>query len=297
MTIAITGATSMLGVATINECIKKQYYVIAFVRKNSENLIRLPKSNLIKIISCDLNEICNLDVNELQADLFIHLGWAFTDKNGRNDVSKQIRNIEYTIDAIQLAKRMGCKKLIGAGSQAEYGIINEKLKSTTKINPIVPYGVAKFSAGKLANIECKKIGMEFNWIRILSVYGKYDNKNSLLSYAINCAKNNKLIEMTKGEQIWDYLNEKDAGEGILSIAEKGINGKVYILGSGTGRELKEYILEMISIINPNCPIGFGMIPYSETQPMYLVADITELTNDTGWVPKIDFVTGIKSIID
>ena len=147
MTLAITGATSMLGVATIKNCILKNISVLAFVRKGSSKIERLPSSPLVKIVECDLAQMKDFDVDKLSADVFIHFGWAFTDKTGRNDVSKQLENVQYTIDAVHLAKRLGCRKFVGAGSQAEYGTPNIILKADTPVNPLVPYGVAKYAAG------------------------------------------------------------------------------------------------------------------------------------------------------
>ena len=43
----------MIGVALIEECIKNNIYVTALSRKNSPNLIRLPKSKFIDIVECD----------------------------------------------------------------------------------------------------------------------------------------------------------------------------------------------------------------------------------------------------
>lgn len=110
MTIAITGATSMLGVATIKNCISNNISVLTFVRKGSSKIERLPSSSLIKIVECDLEQMKDFDVDKLSADVFIHFGWAFTDKTGRNDVSKQLENVQYTIDAVHLAKKLGCRK-------------------------------------------------------------------------------------------------------------------------------------------------------------------------------------------
>ena len=54
MTIAITGATSMLGVTTIKKCFSNNISVLAFVRKGSSKIERLPSSPLIKIVEYDL---------------------------------------------------------------------------------------------------------------------------------------------------------------------------------------------------------------------------------------------------
>ena len=124
--IVVTGATSMIGIALIEECIKKNIEVLAIVRKKSKNINRLPVSKNIHILECDLEDLCNMQVNNKGYDVFYHLAWTNTIKNERCDPQKQLENIKYTVDAVELAYRMGCTKFIGAGSQAEYGIHGEK---------------------------------------------------------------------------------------------------------------------------------------------------------------------------
>ncbi|MCL2283504.1 MAG: hypothetical protein FWC26_09330 [Fibromonadales bacterium] len=53
-TIALTGATSMIGIALIKQCILNGIKVTAFIRSNTSRLNRLPNSDLIKIVSCNL---------------------------------------------------------------------------------------------------------------------------------------------------------------------------------------------------------------------------------------------------
>ncbi len=296
MTIAITGATSMIGIATIKECIKQQVNVIAFARSNSLNISRVPKSEYVKVVACDLDGMGELKDCGLSADVLIHFGWTFTDKVGRNDPAKQMMNVQFTLDAVSLANRLGCKKFIGAGSQAEYGTPNTILKDDTPVNPLIPYGIAKYAAGRFSKIECEKIGMEYNWVRILSVYGEHDNKGTLLSQLLYNAKNNLPMGLSGCEQIWDYLHEDDAGAAFVAVAKKGVDGRVYNLGSGIGRPLKEYVQEVIATVNPKYNPDFGKYPYSPIQPMYLVADISALTEDTRWKPKIDFKEGIEKMV-
>ena len=50
------------------------------------------------------------------------------------------------------------------------------------------------------------------------------------------------------------------------------------------------------VVNPECPVEYGAIPYSEKQVMHLVADITELSTDTNFMPKVSFKDGIQSIM-
>lgn len=105
------------------------------------------------------------------------------------------------------------------------------------------------------------------------------------------------LHFTKGEQLWDYLYSDDAAEALRLIADKGIDGKTYILGRGKARPLKEYIKDITTIIGKETHLRFGDIPYSPDQIMYLCGDISETIRDTGWSPKTDFCAGIQNIIN
>ena len=275
MKVCITGSTGMIGLALTKYLITKDINVLMIVRPNSTKLNLIPKSSLIETVECDLSSLQDLKYSE-KCDYFIHMGWDKTIGDGRNDVYLQNLNVKYTLDAVMFAKRLGCKKFIGLGSQAEYGLHNEPLAIDTSCNPITGYGIAKYSAGKLANILCSQQGLEFNWIRVLSVYGEYDNPNTLISYVTKCIRDNISANVTKCEQIWDYIEAGDAAKIIYRIMLNGKNGLTYPLGSGNGRPLKDYLEDLKKKYNSNIAINYGAKDYPQNQVMYLVADMSYL---------------------
>ena len=291
----ITGASGMIGSALIKLLLKEDYEIIAIVRPNTKKLKNIPKNNKINIIECDLSNLKSLLNKFSDCDLFFHFGWIGTMGNARNDAELQLRNIDYTLDAIHLAKNAGCHTFVGAGSQAEYGFVDEKLSPTTSTNPITGYGIAKYSAGKLSRLLAEQLGIKHCWGRILSVYGPGDN-NSMITNCIYSILNDVEFKTTNGDQMWDYLYCDDCAQAFYDIAKNGVNGKVYTIGSGVVKPLKEYIKIIRNLINPNFEIGFGKIDYYPNQVMYLCADISELTEDTGFVPTISFEEGIKNIL-
>jgi len=298
--ITLTGATSMLGLALIKQCIFNKIKVIAFVRPDSRRLNRLPDSDLITVVKCNLDDLVNFDPAEVKSeipDVFYHFGWEYTDKQGRYNCDKQLKNIHHTLAAVHLVKKWGCKRFIGAGSQAEYGCSLTPLSSNTPVDPEMAYGIAKYAAGKFAKIECEKLNLGYVWIRILSIYGRNDNEGTLIKDFIEKCKNNHPMPLGPCTHIWDYLYEDDAGRAFLAIGEKGLNGKTYCLGSGIGKPLKEYLETIRSIVNPEYVPRYGEIPYSEKSVKYLCADISELTNDTGWKPEVSFKERIKKIYE
>ncbi|GHT97795.1 CDP-abequose synthase [Spirochaetia bacterium] len=298
--IALSGATSMIGLALVKQYILNNVKVYALVRPGSPRINRLPASDLITVLEYGLDSLAGSDLPDAvtsEVDVFYHVAWSDTDKIGRNSCDKQLLNIQYTLDAVHLAKKLGCKKFIGTGSQAEYGHASIPLNGTVPTNPEIAYGIAKYAAGKLAKIECEKLGLEYNWVRILSVYGINDSNDTLIKTFITNCKNNQPMGLSPCTHIWDYLYEDDAGRALFAIGEKGIDGKVYCLGSGTGKPLREYLETVKKIINPDYMPGYGEILYNDKSVTYLCADTSELTADTGWEPEVSFEEGIKKILE
>jgi nucleoside-diphosphate-sugar epimerase len=294
--IVITGATGMIGAALARCAVQAGAETTCIVRKDSGRLDNLPKSDLMNVVYCDIDEYHVLDLN-VDCDIFFHLAWNKTSGASRDDADTQAKNIQYTLDAVRLAKRLGCKKFVGAGSQAEYGIVDGSLRSDTPTDPSSGYGIAKLAAGKLSRLLCRQLGMSFNWARILSVYGPLDGEQTLIMYAISELLAGRSPELTKCEQMWDYLYCDDAARALLAIGDRGGDGKTYPLGSGKARRLSEYLVSLKDIVRPDGILQFGKKEYYPHQPMYLCADISELTGDTGWKPEVLFEDGVKRIME
>ena len=285
--ILLTGATGMIGSAIVREALKRDCEVTCLIRANSTRAANIPNDSRVHVVNCDITDYGALELGG-KYDAFMHLAWEKTSVGGRDDVDCQLKNIQYTLDAVRLAARCGCKVFIGAGSQAEYGVKTEPLTCDMPVNPESGYGIAKFAAGKFAGMLCKQLGIRFNWLRILSVYGPNDGSNTLISYVTRELKAGRSPELTKCEQMWDYLHCDDAARAFFAVAEKGVDGKTYPLGSGHGRPLSEYVEKIRDAINPSIKIEFGKKPYYPHQPMYLVADVSELQADTGWKARAEF---------
>lgn len=61
--------------------------------------------------------------------------------------------------------------------------------------------------------------------------------------------------------------------------------------------MAEYVKVLRDSISTELPLGFGEIAYAPKQVMHLCADISDLTNDTGFIPQYSFEEGIKETIE
>ena len=114
--IIVTGATSMIGVALIEECIKHGTEVYAVVREGSEKRSRLPESSLIKFVDCSLEHLDRLpEMIPQECDTFYHIAWGNTGENRNSSTERQSRNIGYTLAAVYRSRIPGRVRSAGSG--------------------------------------------------------------------------------------------------------------------------------------------------------------------------------------
>ena len=305
--VIITGATGMIGSHVAKVLVNEGVNVTAIIRPMTEKMKNLKETielseldgkGKIQLVECDIDNLPSLrDKLGWEHDTFFHFAWGFTFGEGRNNAPKQELNIKYTLDAVHLAYESGCKTFVGAGSQAEFGIVSGKLSDELPKDPITGYGIAKLAANRLSALECKNLGMKHCWGRILSCYGPGDNDYTMVMSAVKAMLRGERMQFTPAEQIWDYIYAEDCAKAFVAIADKGVDQKSYMVGSGEQRLLREYIYAIRDAIDPTLEVGIGEKEYYPNQVMHLVADITELVADTGYKPDTSFEDGIKKTIE
>ncbi len=297
--IVVTGATSMIGVALINAVLQdvSLQKIYAVIRPGTKKRSRIPDDPRIAIIPCGVEDYKNLPALVSDScEVFYHLAWprTATYEEGYEDICLKCENIQTVLEAVRAAAVLGCKKFVGAGSQSEYGVGHSgKLSPETACNPVRADGVIHLAAGQLARILSSKLGLDCIWMRIFSVYGRYDRPNSLISSTIAKLRRGERCSFTPSGQIWDFLAAEDAGRAFFLVGEKGMGSHVYCVGKGEGRPLREYIEVIRDIVSPGAKLGFGEIPYPKDPVMELWADIGALQRDVGWQPAIEFEEGIR----
>ena len=295
-TAVVNGSLGTIGLALINQLLKRKVRVYAVAFPGDPRIERIPNDAVV--IDCDMREIQKLTEKiDAPVDAFFHLAWAGTIGPGRDDMLLQTQNIRCAIEAAQTAKQLGCEVFVGVGSQAEHGRIEGKVTASAPCFPTNGYGMAKLCAGQMTRVVCRQLGMRHVWARVLSVYGVNDGPMSVISILLDKLFRGERPALTAGEQMWDYLYAEDAGEALCRMAENGRDGAIYPVGSGRARPLREYFELLRDAVDPALPLGLGELPYPPNQVMHLEADIAQLTEDTGFVPTTPFEAGIREVVE
>lgn len=294
----VTGATGMIGLALIDECLRQGVRVYALVREDSPRAGRLPENENLVRVNGSLEDLDKLPaLVQDTCDVFFHLAWGNTGAARNASTERQAANIAWTLQAVRAAAALGCRRFVGAGSQAEYGPKDlPVIGPDTPATPNTPYGAAKLAACLLSRMLCDEIGMEWVWPRIFSIYGPYDKPSTMIASSIAKMLAGEGVHFSPATHRWEYLYSRDAGKAMYLLGDKGRSGQIYCLGSGESRPLIRFIEEMAEACG--VPLqGIGDIPYPKDRPVRnLCADISLLRADTGFEVETDFPEGIRETV-
>jgi nucleoside-diphosphate-sugar epimerase len=294
--VAITGATGFIGSAVLKELLLSGTRVTVLLRPES-NTTRVDSMEGFETLRyADLLDNATIDgLRKNKPDAFIHCGWHGVGGHERNEAFQITDNVVTTNNAVELAAASGCRKWIGLGSQAEYGNQNRCLDENAALLPTTVYGKAKLAAGMAALALCEARQIAGVWLRVFSTYGPGDAPGWLIPYVIQEFLAGRAPRLTLCEQLWDYLYVADAARAVCAAAKSSTNG-VFNLGSGRALPLKDYIETIRGELATSVKPAYGALPYRPDQVMHLEADISRLTEATGWQPATSLREGIRATV-
>lgn len=293
--IVIHGATSFIGKHLIKRLLSEKIPLVVISRSSSD-LSAYQNNSLIRIFryTDSVNEINAKDI-QLNNPVFFEFAWKGVFGSERNEETQLSVNVPLIRDTIQLAHRLNSYHWIGIGSQAEYGNLNKRISETDKCEPTTLYGKAKLECSLLSANLCREYGLQHSWLRLFSVYGPDDNHEWLIQYLIKEMLHGNEVNVTKGEQVWDYLYIDDMVDALIKLSGRPGVG-IANIGTGKGVSVRTIIEKIHELTGSNSKINFGVIPYRDDQVMLMEADITKLSSHLDWEPKIDIEEGLKRTV-
>lgn len=292
MRVFVTGATGGIGTFVVKELLR-QGFEVAGLTRNQEK--QLPQG--AQAITGDLMDIWAFEsqLTQFKPDTIVHLGWLGVDQKEKSNPG-QIHNLQATVDLLKLGHKVGVRNFIGMGSESEYGVHNKKIDESAAVMPLSKYAIAKLATGLMAEKICHDHNMNFVWLRLFSSYGPGDRPGSLMSLLIKTLLADQPMNLSKCEQVWDYVHVQDIASLIATISKDIKVSGFYNLGGNQAQPIKNVVLKIAELINKNAVLNFGAIPYGPTQNMHLEADTSKLKKVYGWEPKISLEQGLTETV-
>ncbi len=298
MNAIVTGSTGFIGSWLTQELLNNGYCVTSIVRNPAKLLPEIKENPSFNYIEKDLQSLSVDDFDKTQKyDVFFNLVWSGVSTEDKNCIEKQLANIPMALNAIEVCNKLGCQLFISSGTVAEYALTNDVMDLSAKQKPNDIYGATKVSVHYYLEVRARQLKQDFIWTVVPSTFGERRIDNNIITYTITSLLKNEKPKYGELKQMWDFLYVSEVVRALRYIAEKGKPGKVYGIGSGEYRPLKEYIEIIRDTINPELAIGIGEVPSYSTQSFSSCVNIYDLIQDTGFKPQISFEEGIKKTIE
>lgn len=298
----VTGANGFIGSWLVRELSANGTEVYAVVRGPKSDLSRLENisgSAPVHTVFCELCELKDLSgrIEARGFDEFYHLAWEGSTGPARGDYALQLQNAKYTVDAVDAASALGCRRFVGSGTLAELDCYAYGIEDGSKPAPVSCYGSAKIAAHFMSKAESARLNVEHVWTYLSNTYGVGNRTQNFVNFAAKTMLSGKRAAFTSGEQPYDFVYVSDTVKALRLAGEKGKPFHDYYLGSTKPRKLKEFITAIRDSIDPSIPLYLGEIPFLGKAQPASVFDCGKLVRDTGYTPQVPFEEGIKTTVE
>lgn len=291
--VIVTGGNGFIGSSLIKMLVANGIKVIAVdITFQGE---RLPESELITKIesSVDASLVEKLPVEEY--DAFYHLAWKGVNGADKANPSVQLANIQMAIDCADICKKLNVKKFLCAGTVAENATFS--LPNLEKTSGGMMYGVAKHACRLILEDYCKNIGQQFVWMQFSNIYGVGNKTGNLVSYTLGELMTGNEATFGPALQPYDFIYVDDLIEAVYRLGEKETNKAFYYIGSGSPRQLKEYLLRIGELVGYADKIGIGIRPDDGIKYSMDMFCNDDLVDAVGEYVSTDFDNGINKTIE
>lgn len=294
--VVITGANGFIGSSLVKRMLKANVEVFAIDINFS--VCRLPESPLVHCLETGLDDKAKLQ--ELLApaegcDAFYHLAWRGVNGPDKADPGIQLDNAKMATDCAAVAKAIGCKKFLCAGTVAEQSV--HSLSNLSATSGGMMYGVAKHCTHLMLETYCKNIGQTFVWMQFSNIYGVGNKTGNLVSYTLGELMAGKEPSFGPAEQPYDFVYVDDLIEAVFRLGEKETKQNCYFIGSGEPRILKEYLLEIGEQCGRREAVKIGLRPDDGIRYSFEMFNTEALRKDIGDYVSTRFTQGIENTIN
>ena len=293
--VIITGGSGFVGSNTVKYFLGQGCKVLSIDKTETGPF----ESEGLTHLRCDV-----FDTEELKSklpfgvyDTFIHFAWAGSAGTARMDYNLQMKNALMTVECMKVAKEIGCKRFLCAGSIMEYEV--ESAVHAQGIHPGMSYiyGMGKYIAHCMCKSVAADIGIELVWPMITNAYGAGELSPRFVNTTLRKMIRGEPLQFTAAAQNYDFVYVTDVAKAFYLIAGNGKPFCEYMIGSGNARPLKEFILEMQRALAPDEVPLFGDVPFTGTNIPLSTFDMSETEKDTGFKAEVSFVEGIRKTME
>lgn len=205
-------------------------------------------------------------------------------------------NVNGTYAVMEAARAADVRKIFYAASSSCYGIPDVyPTPETAPLDPRYPYALTKALGEQIAIHWAKVYGLPVVSLRFFNVYGPRARTSGTYGAVFGVFLAQKLAGkpltvVGDGTQSRDFTFVSDVVDAIILGTEKGRSGEIYNVGSGTHVSVNR-LVELIGTDR------IEHLPKRPGEPDCTFADISKITRELGWSPRVPIEVGVARLLD
>lgn len=207
-------------------------------------------------------------------------------------------NVGGTRVLLEACRREPPASVFVASTAAVYPPAGGPFREETPVGPIDMYGHSKAMDEDLARLFQRETGVRTVVGRLFNVFGPNDpNPHLIPAILAQVLSGRHALELGNLDPVRDYVHLDDVVAGILA-ADGGAAAElaVYNIGSGRGHSVREVVAAMEEAVGHPLRVVQTADRLREIERPQLVADVTKLSQETGWRPRVDFARGMAALL-
>jgi nucleoside-diphosphate-sugar epimerase len=287
--IVLTGASGFVGRHVLQRLLARDLEVHAVARS--------PRPDGESVTWHEVDLLDATKVARLMQDIrpyaLLHLAW-YAEHGKFWSARENLDSAAATLELVRAFEQAGGRRVVLAGTCAEYDWSGDCCSAETPLRPSSLYGVAKGAVRELVSAYASSVGLSWAWGRIFFPYGPGEHPDRVIANAARRLGLGQEVPCSPGDQVRDFLYVHDVAEAFAKLVESEATG-VFDVGSGRGVRLKDVLLRLQELAGRD-----GLITFSETlrrdEPARIVAEDRRLETEVGWRPAYDLDRGLTETL-
>lgn len=299
----ITGGLGFIGSRIGTRLLSEGHQVTVFDNLTTSVGTTLPGAEVLRVDLRDKAAVAALNLSETHC--LMHLAGPSSGMSSAKDPVGTIADgYRLTYNALELAARVGVKRVIHASSMNVYGNVRPEQNPVGEDLPCVPishYAIGKFANERLVEVFCKERGISFVNLRMFNVYGPGQNlartDQGLVSiFTAMLMKSPRAVSRGSVDRFRDVVHVDDVVTAwTLCATQNGING-TFNVGSGKAVTIKDLILTIADELGIEKKLQIEVADGTPGDLFGICADVSALRAATGFSPMIPPPEGIRQFV-
>lgn len=297
----VTGGNGFIGTYLIRELLSKGHEVISadlIGGNNGHNVEDVEYRTLDISSENQVNQI----IQEIRPDTVFHLAsqpsqplsWVEPGKTFTTNVLGTI----YLLESIRkLRKNI---PTVVATSGSSYGdFVSYPTNEESVLKPLSPLAVSKATQDMLVYQYFRSFDLPTYSLRIFSTTGPGktgDAVNDFASQIVSAEQTGETVKVGNLEPMRDISDVRDVVKAFSIVAENGVPGQSYNVGSGKQYKIKDLLLELIGFANGEVKYTVDRKKIRPSECFIIVADIAKIKS-IGYRPKMSMSKTLRDVMN